>query len=78
MNLKKNTFENIVGKGENISSLHFLSSHNVFYPIHNKLNFFVTFILSTVIAFNFNQAEILSFDNGLTLYQTTISYIGPN
>ena len=36
-NFAKTTFETIVEKGENAGNQHFLLSHNVFYPIRDKV-----------------------------------------
>ena len=36
MTLRKEAFENIVGKGENAGCRQFLSFHNVFFPVKDR------------------------------------------
>ena len=63
--LRKNAFENIMGKGENAGNQHFL-----LFPQFStllKTNFYVwaIFILSSADAFNLDQSKILSFGKEL-------------
>ena len=60
--LEKNPFENIVGKGENAGSQHFLLFPQCFQPIPKRISvFWGTFILSSAISFNLDQYKNLSF-----------------
>ena len=76
--LKKKSFENIVGKGENAGNQHF-SPFPTMFSTHSKTNFSLsaTFILLSSNAFNLNWPKILSFVKELKLgvvlthYQTT-------
>ena len=64
--LGKESFENILGKGENAGNRAAFSpsSQNVFYL--NKFQFLTTFIVSSATALNFEYSKILSFGKGLT------------
>ena len=61
--LRKNAFENIVGKGENGGNQHFLFSHKVFYSIKNRNHDFRD--ISSANTFNLDKSKILSFGNEL-------------
>ena len=66
MTLRKNAFENIVGKGENAVTSIFSFSHSVFYDIlKTNFNILVTFMLSSANALNLDQSKILSFGKGI-------------
>ena len=65
-NHEKKTSENIVGKGENTGNQHFLLFPQCFLPFSKQIsNFQFTLILSSAIAFNFDQSIILSFGKAL-------------
>ena len=58
--LRKKSFENVTGKGENVCNQHFLLFLQYFYS-KNKFNVFsLTFHLSSVDAFNLDKAKTVS------------------
>ena len=59
--LTKNTFENIVGKGENAGYQHFLLFPQCFQPHQTEIMISNTLMLSSANAFNFDLAKFLSF-----------------
>ena len=66
MTLRRKAFENIVGKGENAGSKHFLLFPTMFSTLPNQnFNFLVTFILSSANAFNLDGSKILSYGKEL-------------
>ena len=72
MTLRKKPFENSEGKRENAGNQHFLLSPQCFQPIPPKNSvFLVTFILSSVNAFNLDQSQNVLSGKELTLSQTT-------
>ena len=63
MTLKKKTFENIVGQGENAGNQHFLLFPHSFSTLpKTNFSFSVTFSWSSASAFALDQSKILSFD----------------
>ena len=64
MTLKKRSFENIAGKGENAGKQHFLLFPKYFFPFQRQISVFKSLILSAN-AFNLDRSEILSFGKEL-------------
>ena len=65
---RKKPFKKIVGKGKDAGNQHFPISH-IFYPFQSKFQF-LSHILSSANASNFNQAKIMSICKELTLSHT--------
>ena len=65
--LGKNTFEKIVGKGENAGNQHFSFSHNVFYPFQNKYQFLKPIYFVICKCSEFGQSRILFSGKGLSI-----------
>ena len=71
-NLRKKTFENIVGKGEN---QHFLLFTQCFLPFPTDFNFLLRFILSSAITLTSGQSKILPFREELILCHTQSEFL---
>ena len=74
MTLKKKSFENILGKAENIGNQHFLLFPKCYLPFPICR---ATYILSTANALNLDQSKILLFSKELiTLRQNSGNTVG--
>ena len=66
MTLRREAFENIVGKGENVDNQHFLLFLKCFLPFPKQISIFLfSFILSSASSLNLNWSKTLSFGEEL-------------
>ena len=69
MTLRKLSFENIVGNGENAGNKHFLLFLQYFLPLPTQISIFpLTFILSSASAFNLGASTKILFGKELKLF----------
>ena len=69
MTLKKEAFENILGKRENACNQYLCLLPKMFSILsETNFNFLVTFIMLSAKTFNLDQLKILSFGKGLSVF----------